>query len=124
MEIPRLDIDQRIGDSFSYFFKFRLTDGTLRSFTGSTAVFHGQSGATTFHFESGTDAEVTITDVPEEPGGGVDCGILVTIPYTLTETWTDDQRFFYELKEWIAGDRYTLIDGHITATLGVVDGGD
>lgn len=124
MEIPRLDTEHRIGDTFGYFFKFRQTDGVLRSFTGSTAVFHGQSGATTFHFESGTDSEVTITDVPEEPGGGIGCGILVNIPYSLTETWTDGQKFFYELKEWAGGGRYTLIEGNITATIGVVDGSD
>jgi hypothetical protein len=120
MEIPRLDIEQRIGDTFAYLFSFRQTDGTLRSFTGSTAVLHGQSGADVFHYESGTDPEVEIVDI----GSDVDCGILCKIPYATTETWTDDQRFFYEIKEWTGSDRYTLIDGTITAVLGVVDGDD
>lgn len=124
MEIPRLDIEQRIGDTFAFQFSFRQTDGTLRVFTGSTAVFHAQSGADTFHYESGTDAEVEIVDIPTEPGGGIDCGILVKIPYADTELWTDNQVFFYELKEWTGTDRYTLIDGNITAILGVVDGSD
>lgn len=121
MEIPRLDINHRIGDTFAFLFSFPQTDGTTRVFTGSTAVFHAQAGATVFHYESGTDPEVTITAAPD---GTVDGGILVKIPFASTETWDDKQVFFYELKEWISGDRYTLIDGHITASLGVVDGSD
>lgn len=125
-DIAEMDIEHRIGDTFAFLFSFRQTDGTLRVFTGSTAVFHAQSGATTYHYESGTDPEVDIVDVPTSSlgPGATDGGILVKIPYSVTETWIDDQRFFYELKEWAGTDRYTLIDGNITATLGVVDGSD
>lgn len=125
-DIPEMDIDQRIGDTLAYLFSFRYDDGTLRVFTGSTAVFHAQSGADTIHYESGTDDEVEIVDVPDSDSGpgATDGGILVKIPYGTTETWTDDQRFFYELKEWSGTDRYTLIEGNITASLGVVDGSD
>lgn len=127
MEIPRLDIEHRIGDTFEVLFSFRQDDGTLRSFTGLTAVFHAQSGATTLHFESGVDPEVSIVDIPTEPGGGVDCGIYVLLPYATSGVWTDSQRWLYEVKEWsdaVGTERYTLIDGIITAEIGVVDGGD
>ena len=125
-DIPEMNIDQRIGDTLAYLFSFRQTDGTLRVFTGSTAVFHAQSGVDTIHYESGTDDEVEIVDVPDGDlgPGATDGGILVNIPYATTETWTDDQRFFYELKEWVGTDRYTLIEGNIIASLGVVDGSD
>lgn len=125
-EIAEMDIVHRISDTFAFLFSFRQTDGNLRTFTGSTAVFHAQSGDVTFHYESGTDTEVQIVDVPDSDKGpgATDGGILVKIPYASTETWTDDQRFFYELKEWVDGDRYTLIEGHILASLGVVDGND
>lgn len=127
MEIPSLDIEHRIGDTFEVLFSFRQDDGTLRPFTDATAVFHAQSGATTLHYESGVDTEVSIVDIPTEPGGGVDCGILVVLPYAVSETWNDGQKFLYEVKEWsdpVGTARYTLIDGIITAELGVVDGGD
>lgn len=128
-DIARLDIEHRIGDTFGFLFSFRQTDGTLRSFAGATAIFHAQSGATTFHLSSATDSEVSIVDVPDSDTGpgGVDCGIEVRLPYTDTETWTDGQVFFYELKEWtdaIGTERYTLTEGNITASLGVVDGSD
>lgn len=121
MEIPSLDINHRIGDTFAFLFSFPQTDGTMRVFSASTAVFHAQSGATTFHYESGTDPEITITDSPD---GTANAGILVKIPYAETETWNDGQKFFYELREYISGDRYTLINGHIFAAQGVVDGSD
>lgn len=128
-DIPRLDIPHRIGDTFEILFGFRQDDGTMRSFTGKTAVFHMQSGATTYHYESGTDDEVEIVDFPDSPSGpgGVDCGILVKLPYATSETWTDDMRFLYETKEWsdpLGTERFTLVDGIVTADLGVVDGGD
>lgn len=63
-DIARLDIEHRIGDTFALVFSFRQTDGTLRSFAGATAIFHAQSGATTFHLSSASDPEVTIVDVP------------------------------------------------------------
>lgn len=63
-DIARLDIEHRIGDTFALIFSFRQTDGTLRSFAGATAIFHAQSGADTIHYESGTDDEVEIVDVP------------------------------------------------------------
>jgi hypothetical protein len=126
MDIPRLDVEQRIGNTFAYRFAFRQTDGQLRQFTGSTAVFHAQSGAGTLHFESGTDPEVTIVDVPDSSKGpgATNAGILVQLPYSLTETWVDEQKWFYEVEEWTGPGRYTLIDGVITATLGVVDSAD
>jgi hypothetical protein len=128
-DIPRLDLTHRIGDTFEILFSFRQDDGNLRSFAGKTAVFHMQSGATTYHYESGTDDEVEIVDVPDSDlgPGGVDCGILVVIPYAISETWVDDQRFLYETKEWsdVSGtQRFTLVDGIVTAALGVVDGAD
>lgn len=128
-DIPEMDINHRVGDTFAFLFSFRQTDGNLRVFTGSTAVFHVQSGAYTLHYESGTDDEIEIVDVPDSDTGpgAVDGGILVRIPVATTETWTDDQRFFYELKEWtdaVGTERYTLIEGNITASLGVVDGSD
>lgn len=63
-DIPRLNLKHRINDTFEILFSFRQDDGTLRVFTGSTAVFHAQSGADTIHYESGTDDEVEIVDVP------------------------------------------------------------
>mgnify|MGYP000567758283 CR=1 FL=1 len=125
-DIPSMDIDHRIGDTFAFLFSFRQTDGTLRTFTGSIAVFHAQSGDTTFHYESDTSSAISIVNVPDSihGPGAVNGGILVKIPYASTETWVDDQRFFYELKEWTGTDRYTLIEGHIVASLGVVDGVD
>lgn len=128
-DIPRLDLKHRIGDTFQILFSFRQDDGNLRSFTGKTAVFHMQSGVITYHYESGTDDEVSIVDVPDSDlgPGGTDCGIFVNIPYTTSETWTDDQRFLYEAKEWSDAsgtERFTLVDGVVTVELGVVDGGD
>lgn len=128
-EVPRLDMPHRIGDTFEILFGFRQDDGSMRSFTGKTAVFHMESGATTYHYESGTDAEIIITDYPDSAAGpgGVDCGILVKLPYALSSTWEDDQRFLYETKEWSdpsGTERFTLVDGVVTATLGVVDGAD
>jgi hypothetical protein len=126
MEIARLDTDQRIGDTFAFTFQFRQDDGTLRSFASSIAVFHAQSGADTIHYQSGTNPEVTIVDGSETAAGpgGVDCAILVKIPYSITETWDSNQKWFYEVEEWVGSDRYTLVDGIITATIGVVDGAD
>jgi len=128
-DIPRYDTGQRIGDTFAVVFSFRLTDGTLKSFASSTAVFHAQSGGDTMHYESGVDSEITIVDVgdSDKGPGGTDCGIMVELPYTQTDTWIDDQRWFYEVEEWTdpaGSQRYTLIDGVITAKLGVVDGND
>ena len=126
MDIPVLDIEQRIGDTLAVLFTFRQDDDTLRTFTGSIIIFHGQSGATTFHYESDTADEVDIVDVPESASGpgATDGGIDVRLPFSLTETWTDGQKFFYELKELVDGEKYTLVEGHITASLGVVDGSD
>lgn len=129
MDIPRLDIEHRIGDTFEVLFSFRQDDGSLRPFTGSTAVFHARSGDTTIHYSSASGSEVSIVDVPDSDAGpgGTDCGIYVLIPYSVSETWTDNQRFLYEVKEWsdtIGTERYTLIDGIITAELGVIDGAD
>lgn len=128
-EVPRIDMPHRIGDTFQMLFGFRNDDGTMRSFTGKTAVFHMQSGATTYHYETGVDPEIDIVDYPESAAGpgGVDCGIQVKIPYAVSETWTDEMRFLYEVKEWSdpsGTDRFTLVDGIVTAELGVVDGGD
>lgn len=125
---PRLDFEHPIGDTFEVLFSFRQDDGTLRSFDGATAIFHAQSGATTYHYAS-PSAQVTIVDVPDGPlgPGGVKCGIKVDLPYTTTETWDDQDKFKYEVEEWSdpAGTkRYTLAGGVITAELGVVDGAD
>lgn len=128
-DVPRVDFDQRIGDTFTMVFSFRYTDGTLKSFATSNAVFHAQSGDDTIHYQSGVDPEVTIVDVADSDKGpgGVDCGVLVELPYTQTDTWTDEQRWFYEVEEWTDPSgtrRYTIVDGVITAKLGVVDGSD
>lgn len=119
MQAAQLDFVQRIGGTFSFFFKFRYDDETLRSFTGSTIIFHGQSGNDTFHYSS-PSTQVVLSNAE----GVSDAGIRVSIPYTTTETWTDEQVFFYQLDEWVSGERYTLIEGNITASLGVVDGAD
>lgn len=127
MEIPRLDDEHRIGDTFAFTFQFRQDDGTLRSFAGSTAIFHAQSGASTIHLSSATPGSgVEIIDGTETAAGpgGTDCAISVKVPYTTTETWTSGQKWFYEVEEWIGGERYTLINGVILATPGVVDGAD
>lgn len=127
LEVPRYDIDQRIGDTLSLLFSFRQDDGTLRSFASSEAIFHAQSGAETIHLSSATPGSgVSIVDVGSSPlgPGGVDCGIMVKIPYTTTENWEDQQKWLYETEEWVSGERYTLVDGIITAVLGVVDGAD
>lgn len=128
-DIPRLDLKHRVNDTFEILFSFRQDDGLLRSFTGKVAVFHAQSGGDFIHYESGTDSEVSIVDVPDGPlgPGGVDCGIFVELPHAVSGSWTDGQRFFYELKEWSDSSgtrRFTLVDGIIIAELGVVDGGD
>jgi hypothetical protein len=125
-EIARMDINQRIGDTLGQTFQFRQTDGTLRSFASSVVVFHAQSGDTTIHYQSGTDPEVLIIDGTETSAGpgGVDCAVLVKVPFSVTETWYDTQTFFYEIEEWISGERYTLIDGNIVASAGVVDSDD
>lgn len=126
MEIPTLDIEQRIGDTLAVQFAFRQDDGTLRQFTDSIIIFHGQAGEVTFHYESNVADEVNIVDVlaSDKGPGATDGGIDVRIPFATTETWTDGQKFFYELKELVDGEKYTLVEGHITASLGVVDGSD
>lgn len=128
LEIPRLDIKQRINDTFQVLFTFRMDDGALRSFAGKTAVFHAQSGADTLHYAS-PSSQVAIVDVPDGPKGpgGPSCGIRVTLSHTITETWDDQDKWLYSAAEWsdVSGiERYTLIDGVITAELGVVDGSD
>lgn len=119
MQPAQFDVVQRIGGTFSFFFKFRYDNGDLRSFTGSTIIFHGQSGADTFHYTS-ANGGVVLSDVEAT----TNAGIRVSIPYATTTTWTDEQVFFYQLDEWVSGERYTLIEGNITASLGVVDGAD
>lgn len=126
-EIPRLDFEQRIGDTLAMTFQFRQDDGSLRNFTGSTAIFHAESGASTIHISSATPGSgIEIIDGTETAAGpgGTDCAILVKIPYGTTETWESGQTWFYEVKEWTGPERYALIDGVITATPGVVDGAD
>lgn len=119
MQPGQLDFIQRIGNTFVFFFKLRFDDGTLRSFDGSTIVFHGQAGATTFHYTS-PSSQVTLTDVE----GFTDAGIYIQLAYTVSETWIDQQVFKYQLEEWLSGERYTLMEGTITAEIGVTDGAD
>jgi hypothetical protein len=119
MQPAQLDFEQRINNSFVYFVKLRFDDNSLRSFTGSTIVFHGQSGDTTFHYSS-PSSEVTLVDVE----GTTDAGIYLRLAPAVTEAWIDGQTFWYQLDEWVSGDRFTLMEGHITASRGVIDGAD
>lgn len=119
MQPGQLDFEQRIGNTFVFFFKLRFDDGTLRSFADSTIVFHGQSGTDTFHYTS-PSSQVTLSDVE----GTTDAGIMINIAYTVTETWIDQQVFKYQLEEWVSGERHTLMEGLITAETGVIDGAD
>ena len=119
MQPGKVDFEQRTGLTFAFFWKFRFDDGTLRSFTGSTIVFHGQSGDTTFHYTS-PSANVALTTVEAT----ANAGIRTTIPYTTTDDWLDEQVFFYQLVEWVSGERFTLAEGNIIAVRGVVDGAD
>ena len=126
-DIPRMNIDQRIGDTLAMTLQFRQTDGSLRSFAGSAAIFHAESGESTIHISSATPGSgIEIVDGTETAAGpcGTDCAIVVKIPFGTTETWESGQTWFYEVKEWIGDERYVLIDGIITATPGVVDGAD
>ena len=119
MQPGQLDFEQRIGNTFVFFFKLRFDDGTLRSFADSTIVFHGQSGTDTFHYSS-PSSQVILSDVE----GITDAGIMINIPYTVTETWVDEQVFWYQLEEWVSGKRYTLMEGLITTETRVIDGAD
>lgn len=119
MQPAQFDIQQGIGKTFAYFFKWRYDDGTLRSFDGSTIVFHGQSGDTTFHYAS-QSAQVFLSDVE----GVTEAGLLIKLSYSVTNAWIDGQTFFYQIEEWIGGERYPLIEGNIYASRGVIDGAD